>query len=165
MSFSSSESGLARASSRWLILVLCTALLGSGAARSQPPLTAAERNVFQAERLLREARRSRDAGDLPRSAQALTAITRLTFPNDPEALELLAGAHAGLAEVRLLQGRLDEAAQVAQQGLRRATRPSRPTFFRAELFRLLGDVAARKGDSRAAERHRRDAEAVRRSLR
>ncbi len=87
---------------------------------------------------------------------AVRKILSLTFPPDaPEAEDVTADARARLGKLLIAQGRLDEAAQVVDEGIAIARRES---FFVANLHTVRGAVIAARADAiRATDRAGADA--------
>ncbi len=77
-------------------------------------------------------------GNLDEAIRAVRQILDLQFPaGAPEAEDVRLDAHARLAKLLVLQGKLEEAMSVVDGGLAASTRPS---FFSANLHTVKGEV-------------------------
>lgn len=111
-----------------------------------PAFSVEEKSVLEGERLFGEARVLTGRRQYGQAADRLKQLIRLPFPPDPAARELMAGAHASLAEVLLLQRSYREADAVARQGLAYAGSDQQPTYLRGDLYELLGRISENLGD-------------------
>lgn len=104
--------------------------------------------LSEARALHHQADLRRDAGDLPGAIAAVERLVAARTPHPgqklPEVEEVLADAHARLAELRLEKGDLAAAADAAQKGLAHAPDVS---YFRGHLVEMEGLVE----EKRAAE--------------
>jgi hypothetical protein len=77
-------------------------------------------------------------GNLDEAIRSVRAILDIPFPDGaPEAEDVRLDAHARLAKLLILQGKLEEAMSVVDGGFARSTRPS---FFSANLHTVKGEV-------------------------
>lgn len=129
--------------------------LPAGAA--PPTFSVEEKNVLEGERLFGEARALTGNRQYGQAAERLKRLIRLPFPPDPAARELMAGAHASLAEVLLLQRNYREADAVARKGLGYAGSDQKPSYLRGDLYELLGRISQNQGDRAGAEENLRRA--------
>lgn len=126
------------------------------AAETAPAFSVEEKSVLEGERLFGEARALTGRRQYGPAADRLRQLIRLPFPPDPAARELMAGAHASLAEVLLLQRNYREADAVARKGLGYAGSDQQPSYLRGDLYELLGRISENLGDQAGArENHRR----------
>ncbi|HEY8086270.1 MAG TPA: hypothetical protein VIF09_00445 [Polyangiaceae bacterium] len=86
------------------------------------------------------------AGDRPGAVAALERLVALPAPHAVEVDEVLADAHARLAELRLQTGDLAGAQNDVQAGLEHV---SGPTYFRGHLLEVEGLVAEARASSLA----------------
>ena len=108
-----------------------------------------------------EANLKEDAGDLPGALDAIQKLVAMKTPHPGaivvEVEEVLADAHARLAELRLKTKDIDGAARDATKGLAHA---AGPTYFRGHLLEVLGiaeeerakelDLAGKADDAKQA---------------
>lgn len=77
-------------------------------------------------------------GNLDQAIAAVREVLTISFPDgSPEGEEVLLDARARLAKLLVSQGAVDEALQVADQGLATATRES---YFLGNLYTVKGEV-------------------------
>jgi hypothetical protein len=76
-------------------------------------------------------------GDVPGALAALDRLVHLPAPSAVEVDEVLADAHARIAELRLGHGDLEGALRALDEGLRHA---QGPTYFRGHLLEVQGRV-------------------------
>lgn len=135
-----------------LACLFAAAVQAADPATAAPPAPAAtaslsveEGNVLAGQQLFHQARELTRKRDYVRAADALHRLIAMPFPPDPAARELMAGAHASLAELLLLQRRFSEAEQVAARGLGMTGTDQQPGYLRADLYELLGQIAFAEG--------------------
>jgi|HubBroStandDraft_6_1064221.scaffolds.fasta_scaffold1062412_2 hypothetical protein len=86
------------------------------------------------------------SGDVTGAISSLERLVSLPAPGAVEVDEVLADAHARLAELRLGKGDLDGASHDVQEGLRRV---QGPTYFRGHLLEIQGLVEEARAASLA----------------
>jgi hypothetical protein len=97
-----------------------------------------------------EADMSERAGDVPGAIAALERLVAVPAPKAIESDEVLADAHARLAELKLGRGDLDGADRAVENGLRHV---QGPTYFRGHLLEVQGLVEEARASSLADAGH------------
>ncbi len=94
-------------------------------------LSQARNHHHKADLLLRE-------GKVDDAAASVAEVLAIPFPGDaPESEDVILDTHARLGKLRILQGQLDEALQLVDEGINSSTRQS---FFLANLHTVRGEV-------------------------
>ena len=107
-----------------------------GAGSTAPPVDEALVAFLSAARALHhEADIRESSGDTPGAIASLERLVVLRAPKAVEVEEVLADAHARLAELRLERGDLEGAARDVQSGLAQV---EGPTYFRGHLLEVEG---------------------------
>ena len=105
------------------------------------------RTLLMAEALFRIARAEMTKRNFSEAETHLRRLVGLSFPQgDEKAQTMLAASYVGLVDCLVRQTKHDEGLRASQQALRLPAF-SRPSVFRAELYKLMGKIHEAKGDS------------------
>jgi len=124
--------------------------------------TAVVAYLSKARALHHEANLKEDAGDLDGAVVALHRLTESAQPHEgtriPEVEEVLADAHARIAELALRQSRFDAAKTEVDKGL---THAEGATYFRGHLLEVGGLIETARSKSLADAGQTKEAEEAR----
>jgi len=163
--------------SRRALLVVVVLLAGLGGAlsggagcsrRAQPgaePRPPIDRSLMACLGALRAYHRQADvhlaAGDPRAAVRSMEQILSLTCigRKNPEIQEAVLDAYGRLGRLHLKLGELDQADRRVAQGL---ARPGPPSFFRANLLMVRGDLLDARAEKQDQAGHKKEAKALRR---